>query len=300
MKLHRLLPLAVASVLVVTPLRAQQPLPASTHAFRSTLARLETLSQSDFAEIISKAQSGDPEAQYFLALMYDEGTLVPKDHATALAWMLKSAEQGYSAAEDRMGEMYLQNDREDGPVREYADADRWLRLAARGGDAEAQFWLGSGYQRGWFGAVDYREAINWLQKAAAQGLPDAQFCLGQMYEIGESVPESAEVAASWFKKAADHIPQIGDMRVGGVWEAEGELAYMYRDGRLKGNNVEAYMWFAVVDSSLDPPINPAADDAVKQVAKSMTKAEIAEAQQRTKDWIDRHRSLSQLPPVPNR
>jgi hypothetical protein len=39
---------------------------------------------------------------------------------------------------------------------------------------------------------------------------------------------------------------------------------------------------------------------VKQVAKSMTEAEIAEAQQRTKDWIDRHRSLSQLPPVPNR
>lgn len=301
MKLRSSLPFfPVALVLFVTLLRAQQTLPASTQLFRSTLAHLERLSGSDFMEISSKAQSGEPEAQYLLALIYDEGMFVPKDHVAGLAWMLKSAEQGYTPAEDRMGEMYLQNLRGDGPVREYAEADRWLRLAAGDGNAEAQFWLGNGYLQGWFGAVDYREAINWLKKAAAQGLPDAEFCLGQMYELGEGVPESPALAARWYRKAADHFPEIGGMRVGGVWEAEGQLAYMYRDGRLKGNDVEAYMWFAVVDSSLDPPVDPATDDAVKQVAKRMAKAQIAEAQQRTKDWINRHPTLSQLPPLLNR
>lgn len=284
-----------ALVLFVTPLRAQQSLPASTQEFRSTLARLEKLSRSDFMEISSKAQSGEPEAQYLLALIYDEGIFVPKDHVAALGWMLKSAEQSYTPAEERMG-VYLQNSGRDGPAREYAEADRWLRLAAGDGNAEAQFWLGNGYRYGSFGAVDYREAINWLKKAAAQGMPDAEFCLGQMSELGEGVPESPVLAARWYRKAADHFPEIGGMRVGGVWEAEGQLAYMYRDGRLKGNDVEAYMWFAVVDYSLDPPVDPATDDAVKQVTKRMTKAEISEAQQKTKDWIKRHPTLSQLPP----
>jgi hypothetical protein len=74
---------------------------------------------------------------------------------------------------------------------------------------------------------------------------------------------------------------------------------MYRDGRLKQNDVEAYMWFAVVDSSVDPPIDPATDRDVNRVAKRMTRAQIAEAQQRAKDWINRHpwRGDLELPAV---
>ena len=55
------------------------------------------------------------------------------------------------------------------------------------GDADAQSWLGTGYQQGWFGATDNREALKWLRKAAAQGLPYAQFSLSGMYEDGEGV-----------------------------------------------------------------------------------------------------------------
>jgi TPR repeat protein len=75
----------------------------------------------------------------------------------------------------------------------------------------------------------------------------AQFSLGQMYEDGEGVPESNSLAASWYRKAADHSPA----RLGGVWEAEVPLAYMYRDGRVK-DKVQAYMWFAIVGSSVAP------------------------------------------------
>jgi uncharacterized protein len=292
------LPFLAVVAFFVNPLLAQESLPPSYLDSLATVDRLQTLTQSDFRELTSKAQSGAPDAMYLLALVYDEDLLVPKDKATAQRWMLKSAELGYVPAQVGMGKMYLEKQL-NGPVPNYADADRWLRLAATQGDPEAQFWLGTGYEQGFFGGIDYFESLKWLRKSAAQGLPDAQFCLGQMYEEGNGVPDSDEMAASWYRKAADHLPAIAGMRVGGVWEAEGELAHLYRDGRLKRNDIEAYMWFTVIDSYVDPPIDPATDDDVKQVAKRMTKAEIAEAQQRAKNWINHHPWRPKLPAVLN-
>jgi len=274
------LPFVAAAVVFVTPLPARQNLPASTQKRLATFARVEALTPGDFKTLLSQAESRDREAQYLLALIYEEGLLVPKDFAAARSWMLNSAEQGYVPAQEGLGEMYLSNVRHNGPIPDYGDADRWLRLAATRGDADAQFWLGAGYEQGRFGVIDYREALKWLRKAAKQGLPNAQFCLGQMYEDGEGVPESDSLAASWYRKAADHSPPY----LGGVWEAEVQLAYMYRDGRLPEDNVQAYLWFAIVGSSVVPP----ADDDVKRAARHMTKAQIARAQHLAEDWIKRH------------
>lgn len=278
MRVPSALPFLAAMSFLVVPLLAQESLPPSYREFLATLDHLQTLTQNDVRELASKAQSGALDAQYRLALVYDEGQLMPTDKTTAQGWMLKSAEKGYVPAQVGMGKMYLQNHR-DGPILHYADADRWFRLAAMQGDAEAQFWLGTGYEQGFFGDIDYQESLKWLRKSAVQGLPDAQFCLGQMYEDGEGVPESDEKAAYWYRRAADHFANIS-----GVFNAEVQLAYMYRDRRLKRNDVEAYMWFAVVGASVDPPT----DDDIKQVAKHMTTAQIAEAQRRAKDWINRH------------
>ena len=96
---------------------------------------------------------------------------------------------------------------------------------------------------------------------------------------GEGVPESDELAARWYRKAADHFRDAG-----GVWEARVRLAYMYRDGHLKPDYVEAYMWFAVVGSSVDPPT----DEDMKWAARHMTKAQIAQAQRMARDWVKRH------------
>jgi TPR repeat protein len=288
--LHKVLSICVVLFLLVGAAAAQQPLPASTQERLATAARLEALALSDFTKVVPEAQSGHPEAQYLMALFYEEGRFVPRDFAEARNWILKSAEQGYVPAQTGMGEMYLNNVTHDGPITDYGEAERWLRLAATHGDADAQFWLGSGYERGWFGATDYREALKWLRKAAAQGLPWAQFGLGQMYQAGEGVLESNSLAGSWFRKAADHFPDAG-----GVWEAEVQLAYMYRDGRLPKDDVQAYMWFAIVDSSLDPPI----DDDVKRVARHMTKAQIAQAQRLSEDWIKLHRRPANVASSPD-
>jgi len=132
----------MAAVLFVSPLAAQQSLPKSTQERLAALARVEVLTPGGIKTLLSQARSGDREAQYLLALIYEEGLLVPKDFAAARSWMLNSAEQGYVPAQEGLGEMYLSNVRHNGPIPDYGDADRWLRLAATRGDADAQFWLG--------------------------------------------------------------------------------------------------------------------------------------------------------------
>ena len=279
MALHKVLPAFAIFYLFVSVAPAQAPLPTSTQAQLATEARLEGMTLDDFTKVVSQAQAGQREAQYLVALVYEEGRLVIRDHGSAASWMLKSAEQEYVPAQTGMGELYIAGVKDDGPIPHRGDAEKWFRLAAAQGDANAQFWLGAAYQRGWFGAFDDQEALKWLRKAAAQGLPNAQFRLGQMYEDGEGVPESNPLAASWYRKAADHSPGY----LGGVWEAEVQLAYMYRDGRLK-DKVQAYMWFAIVGSSLDPPT----DDDMKRVARHMTRAQIVQAQRLAEDWVKRH------------
>jgi len=71
--------------------------------------------------------------------------------------------------------------------------------------------------------------------------------------------------------------------MGGVWEAEVQLSYMYRDGRLPEDNVQAYMWFAIV----------AGDGDMKHVARHMTKVQILQAQRVAEDWINSIRCSAQ-------
>jgi TPR repeat protein len=76
-------------------------------------------------------------------------------------------------------------------------------------------WLGVFYEQGQNGVEpDYSQAFKWLSMAAKQGQPDAQVALGQMYENGEGVPKDYALAAYWYRKAADHTIDLGGAGVG--------------------------------------------------------------------------------------
>jgi TPR repeat protein len=273
-------PLAFLSAMFfAVGLSAQKPIPVSAQEHLATIARVDGMKTSDLNALVMQAQDGDREAEYLLALVYEHGHLLRRDLASAQIWISRSAEQGYVPAQLGIGLLYLHGPKDAMPVGDYGRAERWLRLAATQADAEAQFWLGLGYKRGTFGVTDYHEALRWLEKAAEQGLPNAQHELGQMYELGEGVTKNDIVAGRWFKSAADHLSSVP-----GVWEAEVELAYMYRDGRLPDSSIEAYKWLAIVDGSLVPPIS----DDTDLLARHMSKRDIAEAQRMAGDWLETH------------
>jgi TPR repeat protein len=278
MQLRPILPF-LFTVFFAVSLSAQQPIPISAEQHLATVARVNGIKASDLNAVVMKAHEGEREAQHLLALVYERGHLLSRDLATAQIWMAKSADHGYVPAELDMGLFYLHEPKDAMPVGDYGRAERWLRLAATQGDADAQFWLGLEYERGAFGLTDYHEAYQWLHKAAEQGLPNAQYSLGQMYELGEGVPKTDIVAGRWFKAAADHLSSVP-----GVWEAEVELAYMYRDGRLRDSEIEAYKWLAIVDGSVVPPIS----DDTDLLARHMSKRDTAEAQRMADDWLETH------------
>lgn len=83
---------------------------------------------------------------------------------------------------------------------------------AEGGDAEAQYLLGTHFQNAEFDEeYDERIAANitdqdpasWLKKAAEQGHAGAQYKLGNMYRNGDGVRQNNETAIKWYRRAAD-------------------------------------------------------------------------------------------------
>jgi len=54
------------------------------------------------AELVRKAEAGDPKAQFDLGWCYDQGTEIAKDLNEAVKWYTKAAEQGNAFAVKRL------------------------------------------------------------------------------------------------------------------------------------------------------------------------------------------------------
>jgi uncharacterized protein len=147
------------------------------------------------------AASGDREAAYDLAQMYEVGELVPTDEAKAIE-LYKVASQGSFA----------------GP---------------------AMIRLGEIYEFGTGAATDYRLALSWYERASAEhdrifaafpcppcaGDPAAE-SLGRLYAQGKGVARDYTAAARWFLKATNDGGGYG----GDNWVSQCALAIMYAGG----------------------------------------------------------------------
>lgn len=181
-----------------------------------------------------RAEAGDPEAQYNLAVIQDIGRRGAPNHAEAARCYRLAAEQGHVGAQHGLAYLYRVGR---GVPRDEAEAVRWYEKAAAQGHAEAQFALGeiraaAGDGRGaaaWFGKAaerghahaQYRlalmltegqganpaRALAWAGRAAAQGLPEAQFWLGRQYDLGEKLPRDPVEAHRWLSLSAAALPQ---------------------------------------------------------------------------------------------
>jgi len=113
-----------------------------------------------------KANQGDADAQFNLALLYYNGLGIPQDRRYAIYWYTKAAEQGHIQAQYFLGKLYNFGDGEE--VRQ-----------------------------------DFKLAVYWLTKAAEQGHIQAQYLLGHMYEYDDEPPQDYKLAFFWYTKAAE-------------------------------------------------------------------------------------------------
>ncbi len=105
------------------------------------------------------AEKGNVDAQYRLAVMYQNGLGVVRNELLAMKWMVAAANQDFPLAQHGLGFMYMEGD-----------------CVAKNGE----------------------KAVLWFTKAAEQGMAGSQTTLAMMYETGNGVEKDPEEARKWY------------------------------------------------------------------------------------------------------
>lgn len=145
------------------------------------------------------AKLGHPEAQYELASLMLDGTMVERNLDRALHYFRKAADQGHHKAQYNMGVAFAKGV---GVQQDTGEAVVWWRVSALNGNTDAQFNLGLMYSNGYGVAKDMVVAARWWQQAAIQGDAAAQFNLGMLYASGSGVDQNWKTAINLWKQSA--------------------------------------------------------------------------------------------------
>jgi TPR repeat protein len=92
---------------------------------------IDAYSKGEYSTALKKlqpvAERGNPQAQFYLGLMYSKGDGVKQDHNTANDWWNKAAEQKHTGAQENLGLTYAKGS---GVARDWVQADKWFSIAA--------------------------------------------------------------------------------------------------------------------------------------------------------------------------
>ena len=141
----------------------------------------------------SRPSVGTSWAQFNLGIAYEGGGGIQEDDVEAARCFRLAADQGFAAAQNRLGNLYRQSGLA------YAEAARWFRLAADQGYADAQNTLGLLHWEGLGVPGDLVEAARWFHLAADQGHALGQDNLDKVEArmTPEQIAEAQRLAREW-------------------------------------------------------------------------------------------------------
>lgn len=250
------------------------------------------------------ARHGDPVAQDYLGILYENGQGVSRDYKEAANWYRMAAKQGYSDAQENLGSLY---DNGRGVPQDYKEAARWYRIAADQGDPEAQIILGFDYENGRGVPQDYKEAAKWYRLAAEQGKSNAQNVLGIDYEHGLGVPKDDIQAHMWYNLSAangwakgainrDRIAQeltpeqlAEAQRLALEWRPKSTKSLTFDVSEIDATPAPTATPHQMGESSETEPVKVRASDwftsnAPNAATQELTPVQLAEAQRRALEW----------------
>ena len=140
------------------------------------------------------SDQGNSYAQYQLAKFYEEGRGTLQNYIEAEYWYLKSASQGSSAAQNRLGEIYLT-----GLTSTSTASPSALKLFQASDNAESLIRRIS--PKGLSIARDIKKAAYWNSIAALAGDSSSQARYGYQLATGCGVDKDLESAEKWFKES---------------------------------------------------------------------------------------------------
>ena len=234
-------------------------------ALASAFPALAAGKKIDLEALTTKAQAGDPQAQYDLGVAYDVGQEVNRDLEVAFGWFLKAANQGHAEAQFTTGQCYFYGD---GITQDKALGAKWYYEAAVQDHTQAIYDLGECYFLGEGVERDHAESLKWFSKAAAQGEPGAKFRIARILEKGDPSVRNPLQALEGYQKSARGGDAHAEYMVGKFYEkgdvvprdiaralqsyktaaanselARVKLANFYARGEgVEADPVEAYKW----------------------------------------------------------
>lgn len=179
-------------------------------------------------------------SQYLLGKIYKEGKGISKNVAKAKKWLSKSASNNYLKSRVLLRELLSEENKNNRSKLKSASsrynfsADAAYLLAAKKGDVDAQYNLGSMYVEGETIEGKTSEGLRWLRRAANRGHLEAQLKLAELLFKGVDVDRDYVESAKWYLQAARQ----------GHSGAQYSLANMHRKGLgLEKNINEAQRWY---------------------------------------------------------
>ena len=149
----------------------------------------------------------------------------------AITYWRAAANEGCSEAQFYLGSMF---EKGRGVVKNDVESSQWYRKAADQGNVNAQYKLATCTRDGCGVVQNDVEAVQLFKKAADQGVAHAQLHLGVAYAKGQGVAQSDEEAAQWYRKAANQ----GDAKL------QYAVGVHFMEGRgVAQNDEEAAQWF---------------------------------------------------------
>ena len=146
------------------------------------------------------AKNGNPKANTILGLRaLDDRGAAPVSLPEAVRYLKRAAEGGNAVAQFRLASLYEHGD---GMTADLANARHWYELAARQGNRKAMHNLAVFYSSGAAGERDLRQAAYWFAEAASLDVTDSQFNLAFLYEHGHGVAKNLVEAGKWYSIAA--------------------------------------------------------------------------------------------------
>ena len=122
---------------------------------------------------------------------------------------------------------------------------------------------------------DFATALREWRPLAERGDVRAQINLAHLYDNGLGVRRDFAEAAKWFRAAAEQ----------GEVQAQYNLGSLYQQGwGVRRDYVQAHLWFSLA-SALGDGVAGTARDAAED---KMTPAQITEAEQLAREWLERH------------
>lgn len=182
---------------------------------------------------VPQTSSPEEEQVNYLAMgkKYLYGDGVPQDSAAAEKWYRLAAEQGVAEAQNKLGDLYYYGE---GVPKDYTEAAKWYQMAAEQGNAGAQANLGFMYNYGHGVINDFAKAAEWFRIAAEQGHAGAQYNLSVMYLQGNGVSKDSVEAAKWCRMAAEQGEANAQYNLG--------VMFYYGDG-VPNDFTEAEKWY---------------------------------------------------------